>query len=128
MISGSVSELLDAILSLLVRGGDGPLQQIEAVIDTGFSGELTLPPSLVESLGLPWLCRQEGLLADGQLHTFDVYAATVVWGGEERTVEVESADIEPLVGMSPLAGNQLSIEVRSGGDVSIEPLAEHDSV
>jgi clan AA aspartic protease len=122
MISGLVTEQLDAILGLSVRGEDGPLQQIEAVIDTGFSGELTLPPSLVESLGLPWLCRQEGVLADGQLHTFDVYAGTVVWGGEERTVEVESADTEPPVGMALLAGNQLNIEVCAGGDVKIEPL------
>jgi predicted aspartyl protease len=84
---------------------------------------LTLPPSLVESLGLPWLCRQEGVLADGQLHTFDVYAATVVWGDQDRTVEVESADIEPLVGMALLAGNQLSVEICPDGDVKIEPLA-----
>jgi clan AA aspartic protease len=121
MISGTVSELLDAILTLSVRGEDGRSQQVEAVIDTGFSGELTLPPSLVESLGLPWLCRQEGVLADGQLHTFDVYSATIVWGNEERMVEVESADIEPLVGMSLLAGNRLTIEVCPHGAVTIEP-------
>jgi clan AA aspartic protease len=121
MISGAVTEWLDAIVGLLVRGDDGQAHQVEAVIDTGFSGDLTLPPSLVESLGLQWLCRQEGVLADGQLHTFDVYAATIVWGDKERTVEVESADIEPLVGMSLLAGNQLFINVRPGGDVKIEP-------
>lgn len=123
MISGTVTELLDAVLSLLVRGDDGQSQQVEAVIDTGFSGELTLPHSLVESLGLPWLCRQEGVLADGQLHTFDVYSATLVWGNDERIVEVESADIEPLVGMSLLAGNRLTIEVCADGIVKIEALA-----
>ena len=122
MISGTVTELLDAILSLSVRGEGGKLERIEAVIDTGFSGELTLPPSLVEPLGLQWLGRQQGKLADGQLHTFDVYAATVVWGNEERIVEVESADIDPLIGMSLLAGNRLTIEVRPDGEVKIEAL------
>ncbi len=122
MIFGTVTELLDAIIALSVRSDDGRSQQLEVVVDTGFSGELTLPPSLVELMGLPWLCRQQGVLADGQLHTFDVYEATVVWGGEERSVEVESADIEPLVGMSLLAGSQLTIEVRPHGVVKIQPL------
>src|SRR5688500_5281294 len=78
MISGIVSELLDATVPLSMRSDDGQLLQIEAVVDTGFSGDLTLRPSLIGSLGLQWLCRQQGVLADGQLHTFDVYAATVV--------------------------------------------------
>jgi hypothetical protein len=57
------------------------------------------------------------------LHIFDVYAATIIWAGEERTVEVESADIEPLVGMSLLAGNRLTIEVCANGNVTIESLS-----
>ncbi|HEX3599069.1 MAG TPA: hypothetical protein VHU84_02940 [Lacipirellulaceae bacterium] len=111
------------MISLELRGDDGKSQQAKAIIDTGFSGDLTLPQSMIDSLCLSWLCRQQGLLADGSLHTFDVYIGSIAWPGGERIVEIEAADIEPLVGMSLLEGNRLTIEVRGGGKVTIEELA-----
>jgi clan AA aspartic protease len=123
MISGTVTDSLEATVSLIVGTRDGHSQEVEAIIDTGFTGYLTLPFSTIESLELPWLCREQGMLADGQLHIFDVYAATLVWDERERIVEIEAADVEPLIGMSLLAGNKLTLEVRNGGNVMIERLA-----
>jgi len=123
MISGNITDSLEATVSLIVSTRGGRSQQVVSIIDTGFTGYLTLPTSAIESLGLPWLCREQGMLADGQLHIFDVYAATLVWDDQERIVEVEAADIEPLIGMSLLAGTKLTIEVQSGGNVMIERLA-----
>jgi clan AA aspartic protease len=123
MISGNITDSLDAVISLTVGTRDGQSQEVEAIIDTGFTGYLTLPSSTIESLGLPWLCREQGMLADGQLHIFDVYAATLLWDGLERIVEVEAAAVEPLIGMSLLAGNKLTLEVRAAGSVMIERLA-----
>src|SRR5262245_56398385 len=71
-------------------------------IDTGFTAFLTLPAALIETLALPWLCSQPGILADGSIDLFDVYVAVVLWDGQVRTVEVEGAESEPLVGMSLL--------------------------
>jgi len=122
MISGAVTDSLEAVVSLSVRGDKEHSQQVEALIDTGFTGFLTLPSAVVETLKLPWLGRQQGVLADGRLHTFDVYTANITWDDGERIVEVEAAEIEPLIGMSLLAGNQLTIEVRASGKVMIEPL------
>jgi hypothetical protein len=42
--------------------------------------------------------------------------------GEWRSIEVEVADAEPLVGMALLERNALNIAVKPGGAVSIEPL------
>jgi len=83
---------------------------------------LTLPPLLVTTLGLAWLCRQPGILADGRVEYFDVYVATVIWDGQPRTVEVEAADTEPLVGMSLLEHHALRIDVLNGGMVTITAL------
>jgi clan AA aspartic protease len=90
--------------------------------DTGFTGFLTLPAVLIAALGLPWLCRQPGILADGSVDVFDVYTATVLWDGQSRTVEVEAADAEPLVGMSLLDYHSLRIDVLAGGVVTIMAL------
>ena len=77
MIIGMVNANREATIRLEVIGPPGHPQDIEAVIDTGFTGFLTLPPALVTALGLSWLCRQPGILADGRVEYFDVYIATV---------------------------------------------------
>lgn len=97
MMTGNVNADLEPSVRLTVHDAGGQPRELEAVIDTGFNGFLTLPPALIAALGLPWLCRQQGQLADGSLLTFDVYVATVVWQGQLRTVEAEAADTQPLL-------------------------------
>ena len=54
MISGVVTDDRQAVIHLIVRGPAGQEQEIEAIIDTGFDGYLSLPPSLIVLLGLSW--------------------------------------------------------------------------
>jgi clan AA aspartic protease len=122
MITGMVNANREATIRLMVLSPQGHQQEIEAIIDTGFTGFLTLPPLLVATLGLTWLCRQPGILADGRVEYFDVYVTTVIWDGQPRTVEVEAVDTEPLVGMSLLEHHALRIDVLNGGSVSITAL------
>jgi clan AA aspartic protease len=121
MITGMVNANREATIHLLV-GPQNHQQEIEAIIDTGFTGFLTLPPLLVTTLGLSWLCGQPGILADGRVEYFDVYMATVIWDGQPRTVEVEAADTDPLVGMGLLEHHALRIDILNGGSVTITAL------
>jgi clan AA aspartic protease len=105
-----------------VRGPEGQEQEIEAVIDTGFDGSLTLPPPLIAALDLVWRRRGRALLADGSQSLFDIHEAIVVWDGEPRRIAVDTADIDPLVGMSLLYGFELTVQARDGGSVAIKPL------
>jgi predicted aspartyl protease len=57
MITGMVNANREATIRLVVSGPSGQQQEIEAIIDTGFTGFLTLPPALIQALGLAWLCR-----------------------------------------------------------------------
>ena len=122
MITGVVNANREATIRLVVHGANGQSQEIETVIDTGFTGFLTLPSSLIVLLGLSWLGRQQAMLADGVVRLFDVYRATVIWDGQLRTVETDSADTEPLLGMGMIYGYDLRIQVVSGGTVTIEAL------
>ena len=122
MIAGVVNADREATIRLTVVGPNGQEQHIEAIIDAGFTGFLTLPPALVAELGLSWLGRQPGILADGSVDSFDVYAAGVIWDGLIRTVEVDAANAEPLVGMSLLDRHSLLIDVVRGGSVTIAAL------
>ena len=119
MMAGVVNAEREATLRLVVVGPSGKQQEIQAIIDTGFTGFFTLPAAPVAALGLSWLCRQPGILADGSVDLFDVYAARVVWDGRLRAVEVEVVDTEPLLGMSLLDRHSLLIEVATGGAVTV---------
>ncbi len=73
MISGLVTGDRQALIHLTVRGPTGQEQEIEAIIDTGFDGCLSLPSSLIVLLSLVWRERGRALLADGSESVFDIY-------------------------------------------------------
>lgn len=103
MITGVVTSNLDGIIQLVVRGPNRNEQQVEAVVDTGFNGWLSLPSNLIDQLGLPWLTRGRVTLADGAEQECDVHAATVIWDGEPRRVPVNAAETDPLAGTEALS-------------------------
>jgi predicted aspartyl protease len=72
MIVGQINADLDVIVPLEVNDRAGQLHQIEAVLDTGFNGGLTLSPSLIASLGLPFRTQSTAVLSDGTVQIFDV--------------------------------------------------------
>ena len=121
MITGIVLAR-EARIRLKLRGPRGREQEIEAVIDTGYTAELTLPPSPIAALGLRWQSLDCGTLADGSECLFDVYEAKVVWDGKVRHILVDEADADPLVGMRLLRGHELKMQVRSRGKVTIKRL------
>ena len=122
MITGTVNSELEALVRLTVTGMGSRQQQVDVVVDTGFTGYLTLRPATITALQLTWLGRQQGTLADGSVDLFDVYRTSVIWDGQPRLVEVEAADVDALVGMALLERHSLTIEVLSGGTVTIKPL------
>ncbi len=119
MITGKVNAELEAIVRLEVAGPNGRRHGVDAVIDTGFSGHLTLPDSVIDSLALTWLGREPGILADGRTDLFEVFAAEVLWDGNRRAIEIQAANTQPLVGMSLLHRHSLFIDVADGGRVEI---------
>lgn len=122
MIQGTVNANNEATIRIPVHDANGQPHDVEAVIDTGFTGYLTLPGSFIATLGLPWLAQQQALLADGSLHVFDVFAARIVWDGLPRVVPAEEVDAQPLVGMAMLRDHELRIQVRPGTGLTITAL------
>jgi clan AA aspartic protease len=123
MITGTVNPDREAVIQLRVRGPTGRVRTVAAVIDTGFSDELTLPPTLIAELRLTWQERGNALLADGSITHFDIYAARLAWDRHSRTVAVFAAETTPLVGMALLDGHELNAKARVGGKVTIRALA-----
>jgi clan AA aspartic protease len=120
MISGVVNANLDATVLLTVYDINAQPQQVEAVVDTGFDGFLTLPPAVVVSLGVPWVRQELASLANGTRHPFDIYTVGLVWDGRARIVDTVAADPVPLIGTRLMHGYILRIEMIAGGSVTIE--------
>jgi clan AA aspartic protease len=112
----------EARVRIKLKGRQGREQKVEAVIDTGFTGALTLPPRLIAMLGLRWRSADRARLADGSLCVFQVYVAKVEWDGKVQTILVGEADTDPLVGMRLLRGHELKMHVRARGKVTIKRL------
>ena len=110
---------LEAVLRLPIRDPSGWTREIEAVIDTGYSGFLTLPLALVADLELPYFTSGTAFLADGAEVRFKVHDAVIVWDGRPRPIEVDATGNRPLVGMDLLHWHSLFVEVVEGGQVEI---------
>ena len=122
MITGLVTADREAIIALSIRGFAGEEEFIEAVVDTGFNGFLTLPSATITNLGLPFVGVAPAELGDGSTVTANVFEAKAIWDNDEQSVLVLGAEGGPLVGMSLLFGYRLTIEVKDGGDATIEAL------
>jgi clan AA aspartic protease len=122
MIQGTVSARMEAVVRLHLRGPNGTTTDVDAVVDTGFTSALTLPPGVITSLGLVRQTSGTAVLADGTIRQFDIFTVEVEWGGSWRNVLVSGVGVEVLMGMRLLAGPRLGVEANPGGVVEITPL------
>jgi clan AA aspartic protease len=120
VIRGQVTSQRRAVISLQLVDATGLLVDIEAYVDTGFSGFLTLPLELIQVLQLPYDGSDIFTLAGDSEVEFDLYQVTLIWDGGDRKVRVLAAAGTPLIGMSLLEGFHLFMDVVAGGEVRIE--------
>jgi clan AA aspartic protease len=123
MMIGNVNSRREAIIQFAVLGENNQRQAIKAVIDTGYTGFLTLPSAIITTLELTWYMQEEGILGDGSLCIFNVFEATVIWDGQLKSIEINESETDPLVGMGLLEGYELNIQGFEGGLVTIKVLS-----
>ena len=119
---GVVSADLEPNLIIALLGVDNTIVEVDCAIDTGFTEEMTLPPDIIEALGLPINKQVELTLADETIYVGTTYVARLRWYDQIRNIEVISVDADPLIGMKLLAGSNLSIDAEPGGAVIISEL------
>ena len=127
MIVGSVDARRGPMIRLGLSGPTGRSEEILAVVDTGFSAAISLPPTLVEWLTLEKRQSSRVRLADGEIHLFDRYLVRVVWDGRPRDVLAFAMGDDILVGMALLEGHRLTIDAVDGGPVTIGPIPQSPS-
>lgn len=125
MISGNVNLLRQPSISILVMDNGGQPRSVTAHLDTGFSGDLTLPKASIERLDIRPIDRAISYrIGDGARSLFNSYAAAVLWHDSIRHITVLESEIFPVVGVGLLWGNNLSVDFRHGGRVTITEIEE----
>jgi len=121
MIVGAVTTRLEPRVGIKIRNATGKSVTVTATVDTGFNGFLSLNQKAVEFLELAYMSQRPGTLADNSSHEFDVFEAEVDWDGDQRWIEVDSLEGEPLIGTQLLRRYELRIQMYPGGGVWITP-------
>ena len=122
MIRGTVSAAQQAVVTIEIIDGDGLPRSLEVILDTGFTGYLTLPSEAIEQLTLPFVGQRTFELANGELFRSDAYLAAVSWHGSLRDALVLKSDSTPLLGMTLLWGSRMTLDALTSGPVTIEEL------
>ena len=107
--TGYVDQLRQPRIKLTVKGIRKSFQ-IDPVIDTGFSGELSLPVAIAIPLGLELKGEAHVELADGSVTKELIFRGTVICEGRSKRIDIlltESTDA--LLGSALLQGHTLTI-------------------
>ena len=97
-------------VSVRVQAGSTPLE-IEAWIDTGFTGELVLPQDVIDSLGLAQSGTVNAELGDGSAVVLNTYTCLIDWFGREQSIEVvANSGSLPLLGVGLLRKQKLFVD------------------
>jgi clan AA aspartic protease len=118
MMQGFINQSCETVLPIVIKHNT-TTELVDAVIDTGFSGFLTLPAEIIAVLDLTWKGRDKATLGDGTRCIF-VYIAIVIWDGQYREIDINESETNPLIGMKLLRGYDLRMRIIEGGTVVIE--------
>ena len=95
---------------------------ISGVIDTGFTGDIMLPPRIIQMIKPYYDGDVMTELADGSTISTDAYIGNLLWHGVRKEIEIIESDGYPLIGMNLLRGSTVNIQTVAGGAVHINEI------
>ena len=122
---GFVNDDIEATVVLNVLDEDDDIIPVTFLIDTGATGEMTLPQGMIDRLNLSLAEDADNIgvtLADGSSSAGRLYPACIFWHSILREVEVVNIGTEPLIGMRLLYGSNLNVDAVPGGLATITEL------
>ena len=85
--------------------------QVDVWIDTGFTGDLVLPESLIKDLKLEVTGSIDGVLADGSQVELSTYHCQLNWFGRVKDLEViANSGQTPLLGVGLLLAKERRVD------------------
>ncbi len=112
-IEGRIDELSSPRLKVKVAGLRGTIE-LEAIVDTGFNGDLCIPITLAVQIGLILEYVHDVELADGSRKRVPVYSCNVELNDLKRRAEVILTDgTDALIGANMLKSSSMTINYKT---------------
>jgi predicted aspartyl protease len=111
MMAGRVGKR-EAFLRIQVIDQNGAAVDIEATIDTGFTGFVGLPAAVIKAHSFDHLGKRLVTLGDGSVVGLSQYGAHVLWHGTPRLVILSESNSGAVVGMALLEDSRVTMDVR----------------
>ena len=123
MIEGYInSSTLSPMVPISLVGPDNEEIELNAIIDTGYNGEIILPESKILEMGLEFLGTIDSELADGQIVATELFAGRVKWFDTIQEISIgASQSNDVLLGTLLLVDCELNIDFKRG-EVNIKQL------
>ena len=121
-VRGTVNSKSELGLRIRVRGPSGCEMEFDAIVDTGFTGDLLLPIAIVQMLELLPRGSIDAALADGTRIRSQAFGADVDWGGIYRRAVVSAIGNSPMIGLNLVHGHRLEADIVAGGEVVVRPI------
>ena len=114
-MNGHVDSAGRALVSISVKpSATAAAVEIEAWVDTGFTGELVLPQERIVALGLPLSAVVRVELGDGSETVLHAYTCLIEWFGQVKQIEVIANTGQfPLLRVGLLRGHTLTVDYAS---------------
>ena len=125
MIQGKVDGSGRPIIPIQISLRGGGYREIEAMVDTGFNGDLALPNSIFKLLRSSMAKPHPTTLVGGTVEEFPRVLTRAKLDGDSQQVfalDVGEKWEIPLIGFRLLKGYSIYIEARPDGKVEISPL------
>ena len=122
MTTGRVTITRKPIVRLYILDSAGHQHIVPVIVDTGFTGELALPPRYVSRLGLSITDTYHGRPVTGEFLAIPAGDAVVIWQNRRRSATFLEVDSEPLLGMLFLWNHHIAIDAVADGAVTLTPL------
>ena len=122
MTTGSVTNTRKPIVRLTILDSAGNRRTVPVIVDTGFTGELALPPRYISRLGLTITEDYQGRPVTGEFISILAGDVVVIWQNRRRGATFLQVDSEPLLGMQFLWNHHIAIDAVANGAVTLTPL------
>ena len=114
-MKGTVDDAGRALLRVQLKNTlDAKVIDMDVWIDTGFTGELVVPQTTIDSLGLARGAEIKATLGDGSVAHLNTYTCLLEWFGEWKPIEIIANQGRiPLLGVGLLLDRMLQIDYRT---------------
>ena len=122
MIKGRVTADRTPIIRLEVWDESGVSHALAVVLDTGFSGDISLPTTTIARLGLRPTGQRTFTLANGGVSIMNTYVARVNWHEEPLQVVAVESEGPAMAGINLLWGSRITLDACEEGNITIDRL------